>query len=374
MKRFTILARERFTTDGMAVNIKDFTLVHEGEDDPAQLLSNPNLSLYCLDLEHKEAVFVSTPSVIDLEKAPFYYQAQFEHAERVLTVNFDTFQDLSARISPADTLVLIHNIGRCGSTLLSRAFSQLESCISYSEPDCFTQIAFWRAVDDPRDELWKSLLQACMKFTFRNTMSRTPVTAIIKFRSGCLNLLDLFQDGFPDAKHVFLYRDCNSWVASLVGLMTRHRPLPDLSRENALSNCRYNNGRAIDQSNFPFDRLGENVSAIERLTLSWLAYLELVTRIHSSHAAALLPVAYEELTANGQACLRKIFDHCGLPQDNLSHSLSAFGQDSQAGTTYARVDGNSGNKRQLTEHDRFQMQSILSLHPFINTSQYNIGS
>jgi len=374
MKRFAILARERFTADGMAVNIKDFTLRHDGEDDSAQLLSRPDLSLYCLDLEHKEAVFVSTPSGIDLEKAPFYYQAQFEHAERVFTVSFDTFLDLSMRITPADTLVLIHNIGRCGSTLLSKAFSQLESCTSYSEPDCFTQIAFWRALNDPRDGLWKSLLPACMNFTFRDTGSQRPSTAIIKFRSGCLNLLDLFLDGFPDAKHLFLYRDCSSWAASLVGLIGRNRPLPDLSREKALNNCRYNNGRALDQSSFPFDQLRENVSAVERLTLSWLVYIELVARIHPSYAVAPLPITYEELTANGEACLRKIFDHCDLPQDNLSDSLSAFGQDSQAGTTYARVDGNSGNKRQLTEHDRSQMQSILSLHPFINSSQYTIGS
>jgi hypothetical protein len=356
------------------VNIKDFTLRHEGEDEPAQLLSRPDLSLYCLDLEHKEAVFVSTPSVIDLEKAPFYYQAQFEHARSVFTVSFDTFLNLSTRITPADTLVLIHNIGRCGSTLLSRAFTQLKSCISYSEPDCFTQIAFWRALNDPRDELWKSLLPACMNFTFRDTGSQRSLTAIIKFRSGCLNLLDLLLDGFPDAGHLFLYRDCRSWVASLIGLMERNRPLPELSREKALDNCRYNNGRVLDQSGFPFDRLGENVSAVERLTLSWLVYIELVANIHPSYATALLPVTYEELTENGEACLRKIFDHCDLPQNNLSDSLSAFGQDSQAGTSYARVDGNSGNKRQLTEHDRSQMQSILTLHPFINSGQYTIGS
>jgi len=73
----------------MAMNIKDFTLSSDGRDEPAQLLSQPNVSLYCLDLEHREAVFVSTPGGIDLERFPFYYQAQFEHAERVFTVGFD---------------------------------------------------------------------------------------------------------------------------------------------------------------------------------------------------------------------------------------------------------------------------------------------
>ena len=343
MKRFAILARERFTADGMAVNIKDFTLRHEGDDDPAQLLNHPDLSLYCLDLEHKEAVFVSTPSGIDLKKAPFYYQAQFEHAETVFTVSFDTFLDLSARISTPDTLVLIHNIGRCGSTLLSKAFSQLGSCISYSEPDCFTQTAFWRSRNDPRDELWKSLLPACMNFTFRDTGSQRPSTAIIKFRSGCLNLLDLFLDGFPNAKHLFLYRDCSSWVASLVGLMERDRPLPDLSREKALNNCRFNNGRALDQSRFPFNQLGENVSVIERLTVSWLVYIELVTKIHPSYAPALLPVREIGAIEKNDRVRRRRAGHARRNHDfrmrarRIVHVPGHARQDGRIGETEVRI-------------------------------------
>lgn len=374
MKRFAILAREGYNADGMAANIKDFTLREEGRDDPAQLLNRPDLSLYCLDLEHKEAVFVSTPPEIDLEEAPFYYQAQFEHALAVFTVSFDTFLNLSRQITPTDTLVLIHNIGRCGSTLLSKAFSQLESCTSYSEPDYFTQIAFWRTLDDPRDQLWKSLLPACMNFTFRDASLHRPSRAIIKFRSGCLNLLDLFLDGFPDAKHIFLYRDCSSWVGSRASLFGRRGPAPALSLEETFKIWRYQNGRSVDQSVFPFSRLTDSVSSIERFTLFWLIYLELVTKIHQSYPGRFLPVTYEELTANGEACLRKISTYCGLPQDKLSDTLTAFDRDSQAGTSFARVDVNAGSKRHLPEADRAQMQSILALHPFIHDPKYTIGA
>lgn len=372
MKRFAILAREGNNTDGMAANIKDFTLQEDGTDDTAQLLSRSDLSLYCLDLEHKEAVFVSTPLEIDLEEAPFYYHAQFKHAQAVFTVTFDTFLNLSAQIAPADRLVLIHNIGRCGSTLLSKAFSQLESCTSYSEPDCFTQIAFWRKVDDPRDDLWKSLLPACMNFIFRDTGSRRPSRAIIKFRSGCLNLLDLFLDGFPNAKHVFLYRDCSSWVASLASLTGRHRPLLNLSREETLRKTRYFNGRSVDQSSFPFDRLPESISGVERFTLSWLIYLELVTKFHQSYPGRFLPVTYKELTTDGEVCLRKVFTHCDLPRENLADTLEVFNHDSQAGTGFARVDSDAGPNRRLPEPDRVQMQAVLDLHPFINDSKYTI--
>ncbi len=374
MKRFAILSRERFTADGMAVNIKDFILREDGETEPESLLSDPNISLYCLDLLNRQAVFVSTPSHVDLGQAPFYYQAQFEQADRLFSVDFETSLKLSARIPPVGRLVMIHNIGRCGSTLLSKAFSQLESCQSYSEPDCFTQIGFWRTPNDSRDELWKTLLLACMKFTFKDTSSRRLATAIIKFRSGCLNLLDLFLECFPEARHLFLYRDCSSWVASLISLTGRHQALPNVSREKALASCRYNNGRALDQSTFPFERLGQELAPAERLSLSWLAYIELAAKIHRSQPSLFQPVTYEDLATNGEACLRRIFDYCGLPQDKLSDSLSAFGHDSQAGTSYARIDGDSGKKRQLNALDGARMQSILALHPFINESEYSIGS
>jgi hypothetical protein len=374
MKRFSILARVRHKGDLMAVDRKDFTLREEGEVDPAQLLTRADLSLYCLDLERKQAVFVSTPPEIDLEAAPFYYNAQFDHAQELFTIDFDMFVKLSARIPIADTLVLVHNIGRCGSTLLSKAFSQLDSCTSYSEPDCFTQLAFWRTVDDPRDDLWRSLLRACMNFVFRDAHSTRPSRAIVKFRSGCLNLLDLFLEEFPDAKHLFLYRNCESWVASLISLRSRRHPNTLLTREESKKNRYYHNGRCVDQSTFPFNRLPETLTWSQDLAISWLVYLELVTRIHKEYPGRLLPVTYEDLATSGEAYLRKIFTHCNLPQDKLSHSLSAFDHDSQAGTSFARVDANAGSKRQLPESDRDQMQSILSMHPFIHDPHYTIGA
>jgi hypothetical protein len=372
MTRFSILARERSKGDVMAVNRKDFTLREEGEIDPTQLLTRADLSLYCLDLERKEAVFVSTPPEIELEAAPFYYNAQFDHAQEMFTIDFDTFLKLSTRIPTADTLVLVHNIGRCGSTLLSKAFSQLDSCTSYSEPDCFTQIAFWRTVDDPRDNLWRSLLPACMNFVFRDAHATRPSCGIVKFRSGCLNLLDLFLEEFPDAKHLFLYRNCESWVASLISLRSRRGPITVLTREQSTKNRYYHNGRCVDQSIFPFNRLPETLTWSEDLAVSWLVYLELVTKIHQKYPGRLLPVTYEDLATNGETCLRRVFTHCDLPQDRLANSLRTFDHDSQAGTTFARVDADAGTKRQLSESDRAQMQSILDLHPFIHDSQYTI--
>ncbi|HRI66403.1 MAG TPA: hypothetical protein PK156_19275 [Polyangium sp.] len=366
MKRFKILARERFQGDGMAVNRKDFTLFEEGKESDARLLTDPSLSLYCLDLSRREAVFVSLPPNSDLEAAPFYYEAQFAHALNAFTIDFDTFLSLSAPIPQPNKLILVHNIGRCGSTLLSRAFAQLDSCVSYSEPDCFTQIGHWRTVDDPRDSLWKSILTACMKFVFLDPIRLQPEVAIVKFRSGCVNLLDLFTELFPDAKHLFLYRDCSSWVASCLNIAERRGLEHTQLRDEALQFFRYFTGRAMEQSTFPYDRLGESLRPAERFTVCWLVSMEHVLRFHQAFPGLLFPVTYQELATSGEACLQRIFDYCELPRERLRDGVVSLTKDSQAGTKFAREDGTSGNKRQLTDEEIVQSRAILALHPSIN--------
>src|SRR3712207_7974264 len=56
---------------------------------------------------------------------------------------------------------LIYSTGRCGSTLVSRAFNQADSIISLSEPDVYTQIQARRAVDASRDTETSDLVRSC---------------------------------------------------------------------------------------------------------------------------------------------------------------------------------------------------------------------
>ena len=106
------------------------------------------MSLYCLNHASRQAIFAELPPGIDLASAPFYYQAQFDHAQRLVAVPYAEFHQLAETI-PLDLsrLILIHNIGRCGSTLLSSAFNQLDGVISFSEPDVFANFVALRHED-----------------------------------------------------------------------------------------------------------------------------------------------------------------------------------------------------------------------------------
>ena len=92
---------------------------------------DPDVSPYCFDLEERKLYCVSTP---DIAGATFFYQAQRQHARSVIKVPFDALPE--ARASPT----LIFSIGRCGSTLLHKAF-EAAGVRTVSEPDYFTQAA-----------------------------------------------------------------------------------------------------------------------------------------------------------------------------------------------------------------------------------------
>ena len=57
---------------------------------------------------------------------------------------------------------MIYSVGRCGSTLLSKVFNQVDTVLSLSEPDVFSQIVGMRNPDRSNDEEVIGLLKACI--------------------------------------------------------------------------------------------------------------------------------------------------------------------------------------------------------------------
>lgn len=54
------------------VSLNDFAY-HRGDAiDSTVVLQQPPISLYCLDHHNQQAIFVETPSDVDLSQAPFY--------------------------------------------------------------------------------------------------------------------------------------------------------------------------------------------------------------------------------------------------------------------------------------------------------------
>ena len=92
------------------VGIGDFELRESGTAAPEEILHNRQITLYALDFESKRAVFVDTPSDIDLSQSPFMYMTQYDHATRVLMTSFETMIQLGQSVSLDDRrLVFLHS-------------------------------------------------------------------------------------------------------------------------------------------------------------------------------------------------------------------------------------------------------------------------
>src|SRR5688572_26290828 len=81
-----------------------------GEGQPAEahiVIEEPGWSPYCLDDANRRVLFVNTPPEVDLAKAPFYYSAQFEHAQRLLTMPYDSLEQVTRDLPSPQTLISI---------------------------------------------------------------------------------------------------------------------------------------------------------------------------------------------------------------------------------------------------------------------------
>ena len=176
--------------------LENFITRDGGEVSGQNLVDHPNISLYCLDDLNRRAIFVETPPDVDLLQAPFYYNAQYQYAQRLFAMSYADFHRLADSIEVGN-LILIYSISRCGSTLISRALSTVDGVQSLSEPDIYTQIHTLRHQDKSRDAEYARLLQSATRLLSKNT----PALAI-KFRGMCIHIGDLLYQEFPQASNL----------------------------------------------------------------------------------------------------------------------------------------------------------------------------
>ena len=204
--------------DKYLASLDKFTVINGESLDGVQLLNHPNITLYCLDDKQKRAIFVETPKTVNLYKAPFFYQAQFGHAQKLFALSYGDFIRL-ARIMPAPKkLVFLYSLGRCGSTLLSHCFNQLTRTLSVSEPDVFTHLTGLRDVGRVRDAELQVLAQACTAFLCKPAPDKKPSRFVFKLRGFSIELSDLLHEALPKAKNLFLYQNLDDWLRSTARL------------------------------------------------------------------------------------------------------------------------------------------------------------
>jgi hypothetical protein len=178
------------------------------------ILDQPQITLHCLDDEHRQAVFVEAPPGVDVNPEPFISRAQYENAQRLLTVPYETFFALADAIGNRfSRLIPMYSVGRCGGTLMSRALNRLDNVLSLDEPDPYTNLVHWRPGNRSRDAELTRLLQASTRLLYKPAKPGVD-TLFIKFRPASIQIGDLMHKAFPTARYMFLYRNAEAWAQS----------------------------------------------------------------------------------------------------------------------------------------------------------------
>lgn len=301
----------------------DFATHPVGDFEAGALATDPTLSLYCLDLGRREALFVRTPPELDLTAAAFLYQTQYSAATELVAVPFAELHRVAATVeAPSERLVFVYSVGRCGSTLVSKAFAAADGVVSLSEPDFFWQL---HALQDAGDPELDTLVASCIRLLCAPRPARAWA---IKLRSHEIELADALRRSFPEAKSVFLYRDADSWARSAA------RAFGFFSPETLAG---------WDPASSVFPRLRSLVdgpvpepfaSPVELMAWLWATSVARAIALRDA-GVQLVAASYAELQSDPEASLAALLARSGLTIDPAALAAVA-GADSQAGTELSR--------------------------------------
>jgi hypothetical protein len=339
-------------------------VLRPGESVSPEIVLDPDLSLYCLDDENRQALFVQTPPGVDLLRSPFYYLAQYQHAERLIAVPYDTLHRLADGL-PGSTsnLVLIYSVGRCGSTLISQAFQAVPGVLSYSEPDVYTQIAMLRHRDGGRHQEYLRLIGSCTRI-----LRRDAPTMALKFRAGGIHLADLFHQAYPEARNLFLYRHAERWLESMHAGFTPNMPGPEA--EPTFTRFLMAQAPLVK----PFLRQHRRrPTLVESYTLNWLSVMDKYLTLRRA-GVPFLAVRYEDIKARPQATLLELLAYCGLRIENFDRAYDTFSTDSQEGTVLSLASRQRNPAPPLRLEDYAEARAVLAEHPIIRTPDFDASA
>jgi hypothetical protein len=349
------------------VAITDFDVTLGDLIEPQQILHDPTISLYCLDHANERAIFVQTPIDIDLTVHPFFYQAQYEHAHQLIAVPYETLHRLANEMEAHKRkLLLIYSVGRCGSTLLSQVFDQVDGILSLSEPDFFTNIVLLRDENGRNDPALKKILHSCLLMLQKPLPQRNPETWAIKFRSSGFEIADLIHQAAPTAQSIFLYRDAIQRTRSEARAFDLYTKKPVKMSSDLLQKWIH---LIPLMKNYKRKAKWGKLSRIEMSALAWLSRMHKYLTLHNQ-GIPLCAIRYEDLVAQPEKIISELFIFCAIPQKYVETILHVFARDSQAGSSLAKARVNEKTPQELSVKHLHEIDAILKKHATIKTSDY----
>ena len=347
-------------------DLRNFHLGETGQWPAGEILENPHITLHGLDFEKRQAILVETPSDVNLSHAPFYSITQFEKAERIWTVSFETMLQLAQSVAVDDKrLISIYSVGRCGSTLASQIFAQVPGVISISEPGALSQLVIVRNSGAHSEDDLVALLKATVCL-----LCKTPAETawVIKGQSFVIELGDWLHEIYPQTRNLFLYRHAETWLRS--GLRAYSRVFEGTDEERR---ARENERRGVlgalvpPIANYDANLL---LSHAEMLALMWLRAMERYAQ-YCTMGMEMLAIRYASWRSAPRETAEAMLEYCRCRPADMTAIWETLNRDSQAGTRLSR-EALDRRERAVTERDLEELRWHLQHHAFIHDPDFEV--
>lgn len=381
------------------------------------------LTPYALDDSRRRMIFVEIPLESSLTKstkeANFFYQLQRVSTCGMYAVPYDIVNQVASEQAGNEALensIMLYSTGRCGSTLFSKVLDSTGCGVqSLSEPDVYTQMVFQLGYAERHSpavaaarraegvQLLRSYTQLLVQAMRRREPERPHVC--IKFRSQVSMILPEMKEALPEAKHVFLYRNCidvtdsfccaffSSWAMRIAHrlrlghwLMSHHPLAPVFP---IISPLEYDERYDL--------KLKKKLGIVGGVALMWLAVLDRAAAFQSGGGADADGSAgfnavfrYEDLVSDRVGITAAVLRACGLTEAAASAAATATGGAGEGATDIQRVfdedahkdtalaskrrggEGDSKAPQFILPADFEALKQLLEFHPFIKDGYYEI--
>lgn len=395
---YTLSAIER--DEGvMCGGVRSFSAVDTGEKNDMsfdELMKKQNIVLFTYDLDQQILVFMEVDDKEALWREPFLDRGVRKLASGpVYVCSIDTAADYCQQHkeelpdSKRDTFLFVWNTGRCGSTLLARLTSAVGCSVTLSEPDWVDQLGHDRArlCQDPREYQKLVWLLHTLDFQLARTLLPSGMTGNVIYSLNPKGIAGFLREPvvevFPNAKHVFMYRDLLKVVESFGSIFGAKGKL--WMAKMMIDNLVGGPGKRPAQKGPPSDRFGsammkECFSKLKppsgffpkMLGMMWMDAVGHWIEFKDKHvpSSATLTLRMDEFVTKDESkresVVKDVLTFSSIPTnaDVLAKALAVFGVHSQAGTAMAKSSAQTG-KTFLTDKDRQELTEMCVDAPLI---------
>ena len=354
---------------------------------PLRVLLRPDVTLYCVTSD--SAVFVRCPPACHIYSSalsPFFYLAQFFHAEEIYLTSLRCFHRLAAEIAEDCRVPVtwLSSTGRCGSTMLAQIMERVPGTVSISEPDAILNIAAMAKSGQITSEQKRSLLKSAISllvFSAQNYIKLFSTGAheiaeqphfrvFIKTRAECLVLVEDIRDLFPCITHVFMYRRLTTLLESFkqfAGALRTHWVRLVDSDVTAAVTSYFRMSTFLrefygceEEKNLVLD-LVPYLSFVAIMVTALSSQLKRVQRLQTQ-GCPFPALLYDDILSDPTKTVGNLFDYLQIPREHLPAALTAMKKRSQSGLSGVDTKKSPSVKSrdQLTSREWRDVQTVLS--------------